>query len=98
MNKGIVFALALSGSLMVAPAALAAPVDPGGSLPGYGLEHAGHDNGPMPERPKPDHHDKDHDQDRDRGHDRHSGKKHRHDDSAHAGGDYDSHRSHPRNW
>ena len=99
MNKGIVFALALSGSLMVGPAALAAPVDPGSSLPGYGLEHAGHDHGPAPDRPRHDDrhcdcHDHDH------GHGEHHGDRHGHDDddSAHASGGYDSHRRHPRNF
>jgi hypothetical protein len=90
MIKGMVAVAALTGSLVIGPAALAAPVDPIGTTPGYGLEHAGHDHDAKPEKPKPkpdkdDHHEK-------------SGKKHGHDDSSHAGGGYDSHRSHPRNW
>ena len=97
MNKGIVFALALSGSLMVGPAALAAPVDPGGSLPGYGLEHAGHDHGPPPDRPRHDDRRCDcRDHDHGHGHGDHHG--HHDDDSAHASGGYDSHRQHPRNF
>jgi hypothetical protein len=94
MIKGITVAAVLTGALLVGPAAPAAQADPIGT-PGYGLEHAGHDHGPMPEEPAPGKH---HDKDGDRDHDRHSGKKHGHDDSAHAEGGYDSHRSHPRNW
>ena len=89
MIKGIVAAVALTGSLVVGPAALAAPVDPAGSLPGYGLEHAGHDHGAKPEKPKPK---------PDKKSDEKSDKKKGHSDSSHAGGDYDSHRSHPRDW
>ena len=89
MIKGIVVVAALAGSLVVAPAALAAPIDPAGAVPGYGLEHAGHDHGPAPERPKPR---------PDKRHDEKSDKKKGHGDSAHAEGGYDSHRSHPRNW
>jgi hypothetical protein len=87
MIKGIVAAVALTGSLVVGPAALAAPVDPAGSLPGYGLEHAGHDHGAKPDKPKPKPKKP-----------KHPDKKKGHGDSAHAGGGYDSHRSHPRNW
>ena len=88
MIKGIVAVAALTGSLVIGPAALAAPVDPIGT-PGYGLEHAGHDHGAKPEKPekpkpKPDK--------------KKSDKKKGHGDSSHAGGGYDSHRSHPRNW
>ena len=53
MRKGIVAALALTGALLVGPAAQAASVDPMGALPGYGLDHAGHDHGTKPEKPKP---------------------------------------------
>jgi hypothetical protein len=99
MNKGIVLALAVSGSLLAGPAALAAPAGATGSLPGYRLEHAGHDHGPEPDRrgPKADHCDC-HDHGQGHGH----GDGHRHgrhdDDSAHASGGYDSHRHHPRDW
>jgi hypothetical protein len=93
MIKGIVAAAALTGSLIVGPAALAAPVDPIGTAPGYGLEHAGHDHAPEPERPRP-RPDKRHDEHHDKRHDH----RHGHGDSAHAGGGYDSHRSHPRDW
>jgi hypothetical protein len=85
MNKGIVVALALSGSLLAGPAALAAPVDPAGSLPGYGLEHAGHDHAPKPDKPKAKPK-------------KPKPKKHGGSDSAHASGGYDSNRRHPRDW
>jgi hypothetical protein len=89
MIKGMVATLALTGSLAVAPAALAAPVDPSGALPGYGLEHAGHDHGDKSDKPKPKPKPKK---------PKHSSHRHQYDDSAHAGGGYDSHRHHPRNW
>jgi hypothetical protein len=97
MRKSIVAALAFTGAVLVGPAAaLAAPVDPVGSLPGYGLDHAGHDHGAKPE-PK---HEKDHDGKHDGKHDgHHHGDGHNkkyESDSAHASGGYDSHRSHPR--
>ena len=44
MHKVTVAALAVTGSLLVGPAALAAPVDPSGNVPGYYTpQHAGHD-------------------------------------------------------
>jgi hypothetical protein len=105
MHKVTVAALAVTGSLVVGPAALAAPIDPSGNVPGvYTPQHAGHDHGKKPNKPKPkpkkpdkhyhgDHYGHDH------GH--HYGHHHGHhhgDDSAHASGGYDSHRRHPRNW
>lgn len=46
MRKGIVVALAVTGSLVVGPAALAASADPSGPLPGYSTpQHADHDHG-----------------------------------------------------
>ena len=87
--KGMVASLALTGSLAVAPAALAGPADPAAAPVGYGLQHAGHDHGDKADKPKPKPKPK-------------KGKKgkkgHKYGDSAHAGGGYDSHRSHPRNW
>jgi hypothetical protein len=83
--KGMVASLALTGALAVAPAALAGPVDRAAPV-GYGLQHAGHDHGDKADKPKPKPKPK-------------KGKKgQKHGDSAHAGGGYDSHRSHPRNW
>ena len=82
--KGMVASLALTGSLAVAPAALAGPVDPAAAPVGYGLHHAGHDHGGKSEKPKPK--------------PKKGKKSHKHGDSAHASGGYDSHRKHPRNW
>ena len=96
MIKSIVVAAAVAGSLIVGPAALAAPVDPIGTTPGYGLEHAGHDHDAQPAKPKPEP-DKKPDRS-DTKSDKKSDEKKGHGDSAHAGGGYDSHRSHPRNW
>ena len=54
MRKGIVVALAVTGSLVVGPAALAATAEPSGFLPGaYTPQHSGHDHGK-----KSDHHKK----------------------------------------
>ena len=92
MIKGMVASLALTGSLAVAPAALAAPADPAGAPTGYGLLHAGHDHDkPKPDKPKSDKKSKHSD------HDDHKNKK-KGNSGAHAGGGYDSHRHHPRNW
>ena len=99
MRKGIVVALAITGSLMAGPAARAATTDPSGAIPGtYTPQHSGHDHGE-----KSDHGDKhgkgkkswkkdDHGH---HGHDHH-GHGHGHGDGAHASGGYDSHREHPR--
>jgi hypothetical protein len=108
MNKGVAAAaLALTGSLLVGPAAVAAPVEPSGALPGlYTPQHAGHDHGKKPAKTKKgdkkggkkyskksyDGHDHEH------GHGHDDWHHHHHDDSAHASGGYDSHRSHPRGW
>jgi hypothetical protein len=83
MRKSIVAALAITGALLVGPSAQAAPVDPVGALPGYGLDHAGHDHGSKPDKPRPKPKPKS---------EKHKG----HSDAAHASGGYDSHRSHPR--
>lgn len=89
MIKGMVASFALTGSLAVAPAALAAPADPAGTLTGYGLQHGGHDHDkPKPDKPKP----------KKPKHGDHHGHKKKGDSGAHAGGGYDSHRRHPRNW
>jgi hypothetical protein len=82
MRKGIVIALTVTGSLLLGPTALAAPVTP---------QHAGHDHGKKPDKPKPK------PKKPDKGH---KGKKQAggHSDSAHASGGYDSNRGHPRNW
>jgi hypothetical protein len=54
MRKGIIASLALTGLLLTGPAALAAPADPVGLLPGHGLMHAGHDHGgDKADKPKP---------------------------------------------
>ena len=54
MKKVVVAAaVALTGSLLAGPAALAAPVEPSGALPGlYTPQHAGHDHGKKPAKPK----------------------------------------------
>jgi hypothetical protein len=104
MRKGIVGALVLTGSLLAGPAALAAPVEPSGALPGtYTPQHAGHDHGKKDDKKKDD--------DKKKGDKKKGGKSkhwhghshydhhhhHHHDgDSAHASGGYDSHREHPR--
>jgi hypothetical protein len=103
MRKGFVVALAVTGSLVMGPAALAATAEPSGALPGlYTPQHAGHDHGKKPEKPKKDgkkgtkkggkkYSKKSYGEFHDHGH----GHSHDH-DSAHAGGGYDAHRSHPR--
>jgi hypothetical protein len=53
MRKGVVAALAVTGMLLSGPAAVAAPGDAVRALPGYGLDHAGHDHGTKPDKPKP---------------------------------------------
>jgi len=107
MRKGIVVALAVTGSLMVGPAGLAAPTDASGALPDtYSPQHAGHDHGKKGDKKKDD--------DKKKGDKKKGGKSkhwhghghgghhhhhhhHHHDgDSAHASGGYDSHREHPR--
>ncbi len=108
MRKGIVVALAVTGSLMAGPAARAATAEPSGAVPGtYTPQHSGHDHGK-----KSDHGDKHgkkswkkddhghhghghghHGHGHGHGHGHHH---HHHDDGAHASGGYDSHRSHPR--
>ncbi len=106
MRKGIVVALAVTGSLMAGPAARAATAEPSGAVPGtYTPQHSGHDHGK-----KSDHGDKhgkkswkkdDHGH-HGHGHGHHGHghghghHHHHHDDGAHASGGYDSHRSHPR--
>lgn len=90
MNKSVVAAVVLTGSLLAGPAALAAPADRAGALPGYRLEHAGHDHGPKPDKPEPDTRKPKPKQPK--------GHRHRDGDSAHASGGYDSHRHHPRDW
>src|SRR5688572_10452986 len=100
MRKGIVVALAVTGSLVVGPAALAATAEP--FLPGtHTPQHSGHDHG------KNSDHDKKHGKWKkdDHGHHGHHGHghghhghgHHPHDDGAHAS-DYHSHRQHPRDW
>ena len=112
MRKGFVVALAVTGSLAVGPAALAATAQPSGALPGlYTPQHAGHDHGKKPDKPKKD--DKKGNKKGDKkyskksyddfdGHDHdhggHDHWHHHHGDSAHASGGYDSHREHPRGW
>ena len=109
MRKGFVVALAVTGSLALGPAALAATAEPSGALPGrFTPQHAGHDHGKKPDKPKKD--DKkgkkgkkyskksfDGHDGHDHGHD-HDHWHHHHGDSAHASGGYDSHREHPRGW
>ena len=103
-------ALAISGLLVAGPSALAIITPtPAGALPGYGLEHSGHDHDGDHDKPKwrndkrhDDHrhgHRDDHRHGHDRhGHHRHGGHGHHHHDGAHAGGGYDEHRRHPRDW
>jgi hypothetical protein len=106
MQKVTVAVLAVTGSLLVGPAALAAPVDPAGNVPGYYTpQHAGHDHGKKPNKPrpkpkKPDKHSHGYSDGHHYGHDHghHYGHHHHDDDSAHASGGYDSHRHHPRHW
>lgn len=88
MRKSIFAALAVTGALVLGPAAAqATPVTP---------YHAGHDHGtkpekpkPKPKKPKPKH-----------GHEHGHGHAGHHNgqqgNGAHASGGYDSHRSHPR--
>lgn len=100
MKKGIVVALAVTGSLVAGPAALAATAEPSGFVPGSSTpQHSGHDHG------KKSDHDKKHGKLKKDGHGHgkgHHGHGHghghhgHHDDGAHASGGYDSHRSHPR--
>ena len=97
MRKGVVVALAVTGSLMVGPSALAATAEPSGVLPGsYRPAHAGHDHGKKDDKKKDE---------KKVGKPKHwHGKSdgnwdhHHHGDSAHASGGYDSHREHPRHY
>jgi hypothetical protein len=100
MRKGFVVALAVTGSLVVGPAALATPAEPSGALPGYFTpQHSGHDHGKKDEHKKHKKYKKSkHSHDHGHRHDHDHGHHHHHDDSAHASGGYDSHRRHPRNW
>ena len=95
MRKGIVVALAVTGTLMVGPAARAATAEPSGLLPGtYTPQHSGHDHGK-----KADHDEKHGKKDghgHGHGHHGHGHHHHHHHDGAHASGGYDSHREHPR--
>jgi len=103
MRKGIVVALAVTGSLVVGPAALAATAEPSGFLPGaYAPQHSGSDHGKKSDHDKKhgkwkksgrkdDHGHHGHGHGHDHGH-------HHHHDGAHASGGYDSHREHPRHW
>ena len=108
MRKGIVVALAVTGSLVVGPAALAATAEPSSFLPGaYTPQHSGHGHGKKSDHG--DKHDKgkkswkkdahDHHGHGHHGHGHgHGHHHHHHDDGAHASGGYDSHRSHPRQY
>ena len=110
MRKGFVVALAVTGSLAVGPAALAATAEPSVAIPGrYTPQHAGHDHGKKPDKPKKDEKkgkkkgDKKYSKKSFDGHDHEQGHghdhwHHHHDDSAHASGGYHSHREHPRGW
>ena len=49
----MVASLTLTGSLALAPAALAGPVDPAAAPVGYGLAHSGHDHSNKADKPKP---------------------------------------------
>lgn len=109
-KKGIVVALAVTGSLVVGPAALAVPAGPSGALPGYDTpQHAGHDHGKKDEPKKKGKLKKKGKQGKDGRKSKHGyvhdhGDDHvdhdhhhgHHGDEAHASGGYDSHRSHPR--
>jgi len=79
MRRTVVAALAVTGALVLGPAAAqAAPVTP---------YHAGHDHGSEPAKPKPKPHKpkpKDEKKKEEQGHS----------DGSHASGGYDSHRSH----
>jgi hypothetical protein len=88
MRKSIFAALAVTGALVLGPAAAqATPVTP---------YHAGHDHGTKPEKPKPKPKKPKAESHEHGGHE-HGGHHHwQHDDGAHASGGYDSHRSHPR--
>ncbi len=99
MRKGFVVALAVTGSPMVGPAALAATAEPSGALPGfYTPQHSGHDHGKKGdhEKDKKSKHDHGHHHGHHHGHGH--GHHHHHGDGAHASGGYDEHREHPRNW
>ena len=85
MRKGIAVVLAVTGSLFVGPAALAAPVTP---------QHAGHDHGKKSDHGKKHDKWKKHDHRHDHHGDHHHHHHHHHGDSAHASGGYDSHREH----
>ena len=103
MRKSIVVALAVTASLLVGPAALAASAEPSGALPGsYSPQHAGHDHGKKDESKKKDKDDKKGKDEKKSKHgyvrDHGGGDHHHHGDGAHASGGYDSHREHPRNW
>jgi hypothetical protein len=90
MKKGIVVALAVTGSLALGPSALAATAEPAGLLPGTytpqdhgkGWDGKKHDKGHG-------HHHHGH------GGHHHGHHGHHHGDGAHAS-DYHSHREHPR--
>ena len=83
MRKSIFAALAVTGALVLGPAAAqATPVTP---------YHAGHDHGTKPDKPKPKPKKPNPKADEKKGH--HNGNQ---GNGAHASGGYDSHRSHPR--
>ena len=88
MRKSIFAALAVTGALVLGPAAAqATPVTP---------YHAGHDHGTEPSKPKPKPKKPKPKKDHKHGHEHaghHNGQQ---DNGAHASGGYDSHRSHPR--
>jgi hypothetical protein len=89
MRKSIFAALAVTGALVLGPAAAqATPVTP---------YHAGHDHGTKPEKPKPKPKKPKPKDDHKKGH-QHGGHHHngQQGNGAHASGGYDSHRSHPR--
>lgn len=86
MRKSTFAALAVTGALVLGPAAAqATPVTP---------YHAGHDHGTKPEKPKPKPKPE---KPKPKGH-QHGGHHHngQQGNGAHASGGYDSHRSHPR--
>ncbi len=87
MRRSIFAALAVTGALVLGPAAAqATPVTP---------YHAGHDHGTKPDKPKPKPKPKKPKGEK-KGH--HHGNHHngQQGNGAHASGGYDSHRSHPR--
>lgn len=94
MKRGIVVALAVTGSLVLGPTALAATAEPSGLLPGtyapqdHGKKWDGHKHDKK--KKKKGHHHHRHD-----GHHHHHRHHRHHGDGAHAS-DYHSHREHPR--